>query len=1103
MEGFVHVEHAGIRLFELGEGYFNELVNRSMIQLVEAENEGYISSCRVHDMVLDMIRSLLSEENFVTVWKDSSEKRKLPMRNARRLALQSRSIKEQNGNQLANIGMEQVRSFIANDCDDISMLFPRFQVLRVLVLEDCDDVEGCGGNTYISKLPKEVGGLKFLQTLDLPQAVGLLTQLLFLHADRNTTVPASLISKLTSLQELWTWPGSAYYCGMDPVAGATLTRHFAKELVDESTERDLLESLGNLHKIQSVDIRGSPLEKGVTWDAGFASPWHLRHLNLECFEFSRLPMWVNSWLLPNLSHLDMKVQVMKEQDMETLGRLPELRCLILDSRCTKLVRIKNTGSECGIMPSLESLAFGVHVRFLKDADLLGFEKLGLVSLPSSLQRVTAEINSWDAHDTEVEEAEAMLEHAAIVHPNHPVFQTTRPFGKYSMLLPDQEVNVFDGQDIEALGRLPELHCLKICTGYNGIVSSTKTSKGGYFQKLRVFNTPFCYIRFDLHGIMCIKEKAVMSNLRVLKFLVYILKDVGLPSFSDLLNFAHLGTSSLRRVEVDINCRGAHAVEVEEVEAMLAHTAAIHLNHPCLDTKRLWDYAMLSPREEPSSFFPKVVEKHVNLRMFKNAGYEFIFGFLLARNPCIQKFSISINCEKASLEEVEEAEADARSAVDIHANRPTLELKRYNEDKMVAACRAAHGRAVEVLVELASLQTSFMTLDAAIKATNRRVNALENVVKPRLENTIAYIRGELDEQEREEFFRLKKIQGYKQRELERQVEAAMRYAEEKVAGEVALKRGVSQYEFPWKNARRLCSPALEPKREGELANMEGKQLRSLLMSECYDITMELPISFHVLRVLEVQHHFIMNIHNNITMKHIGSSLHLSTTRMLPTTTRTLPDVIGKLMSLQELSVYSYGGDTLQFVKDETSVLLYSLCNLHKIQTMKIFDDYDVNVLDGQDIEALGGLPELHYLPICTEYDGIVSNMKIGYCQKFESFQHTLLLCPMLAYLNFTHLGTSSLRRVEVDINYRGAHAVEVEEAEATLVHAAAIHPNRPSLETKRLWDYVMLSPREEKASLEEVEEAGADARYAVDVHANRPTLELKRYNEDKMVLSDQH
>jgi V-type H+-transporting ATPase subunit D len=63
--------------------------------------------------------------------------------------------------------------------------------------------------------------------------------------------------------------------------------------------------------------------------------------------------------------------------------------------------------------------------------------------------------------------------------------------------------------------------------------------------------------------------------------------------------------------------------------------------------------------------------------------------------------------------------------------------------------------------LASLQTSFVTLDEALKITNRRVNALDNVTIPKIENTLAYIGRELDELEREDFTRLKLVKGKKQ------------------------------------------------------------------------------------------------------------------------------------------------------------------------------------------------------------------------------------------------------------------------------------------------------------------------------------------------------
>ncbi|KAK9764350.1 H(+)-transporting V1 sector ATPase subunit D [Basidiobolus ranarum] len=81
-------------------------------------------------------------------------------------------------------------------------------------------------------------------------------------------------------------------------------------------------------------------------------------------------------------------------------------------------------------------------------------------------------------------------------------------------------------------------------------------------------------------------------------------------------------------------------------------------------------------------------------------------------------------------------------------------------QQVQKCKETYIKAVETLVELASLQTAFVILDEVIKLTNRRVNAIEHVIIPKVENTIKYIASELDEQDREEFFRLKKVQGKK-------------------------------------------------------------------------------------------------------------------------------------------------------------------------------------------------------------------------------------------------------------------------------------------------------------------------------------------------------
>jgi hypothetical protein len=339
-EGFIHCEKQGKSLFELGESYFNELINKSMIQPIYSTSNDAIYFCRIHDMVLDLIRFLSSEENFVTIINDLD--RTSPSNTIRRLSLQNGQ--ESHVMAQATWSLQHTRSVVVFPAA-ISQLptVGRCRVLRVLDLEGCylsqpNNILKCLGNlhhlrylglrgTCISQLPEEIETLQFLQTLDirdtkissLPSSVVQLRKLVYLYIDELTRVSKG-IGNLTCLEQLsWLYIEDSTINIIEELGHLTELRKLSIQL-DEWNDK-LLEYICKLQNMQELIIMINTSERSIGGLDAFVAPRHLRELStLSSCWFSTLPAWVNPSLLLDLTSLCIAVRELHQVDLETLGR---------------------------------------------------------------------------------------------------------------------------------------------------------------------------------------------------------------------------------------------------------------------------------------------------------------------------------------------------------------------------------------------------------------------------------------------------------------------------------------------------------------------------------------------------------------------------------------------------------------------------------------------------------------------------------------------------------------------------------------------------------------------------------------------------------------
>uniref|UniRef100_A0ACD5WSS6 Uncharacterized protein n=1 Tax=Avena sativa TaxID=4498 RepID=A0ACD5WSS6_AVESA len=434
--------------------------------------EDTIVACKVHDMVLDLIASFSSEDNFVTILNGIGDS--IPSQNnVRRLSLQNARKGETQNISLECMSMSQVRSIaLFEHAIDLMPSFSSFVVLRVLELNGCDlrdhnhlKLGELGSllhlrylglcKTGISELSEEVGKLQHLQVLDLsqnsymklPSTFIKLRRLMCLLIDYDHKRFPDGLGNLTSMKVL------SYICddSLSTMKGlGSMERLRELEIWFDNMSLELKEafvqSVGKMSNIQilRVHYKSDGVELMDLMGERWLPPRGLREVILTGgIQFSTLPAWIrrNPMHLSRLSKLEITVEKVRQEDLDVLGRLPTLRILYLSShRQSRLLLVGADGFRCltsfklfslwpgqivlqpGALPKAERVDLCISLQVAKEeaAAAAGsgsyWFDMGLGSLPS-LRRAVVRFYRWGVTVGEARQAKFALQNALSAHPS--------------------------------------------------------------------------------------------------------------------------------------------------------------------------------------------------------------------------------------------------------------------------------------------------------------------------------------------------------------------------------------------------------------------------------------------------------------------------------------------------------------------------------------------------------------------------------------------------------------------------------------------------------------------------------------------------------------
>ncbi|XP_028759486.1 disease resistance protein RPM1-like [Neltuma alba] len=348
-EGFVNGEE-GRTLEEVAESYLKELLNRSLIQVVEKGSDGRMKTCRVHDFLRDIINLKSKDQNFATLAMDQDiiwpeRVRRLSVMNSLQTVQQNRT----------SFQLRSLLLFSLADSNDDICLSGLFSKGCRLDLQDAP-LESFPAevvnlyhlkylslkNTKVKSIPGSIKKLQNLETLNLKHSyvTELPVEILELQRLRHLLVYRYEIESYAHFlsRHGFKLPG--------PIGCMQSLQKLCFIEVDQGSQ-DLMVELGKLTQLRRLGIRKLKKEDGAALCSSIQKMTNLRSLSITaveddeiidiqniakpppylrqlylCGRLEKFPEWIPS--LQNLVRVYLKWSRLEEDPLVYLQDLPNL-----------------------------------------------------------------------------------------------------------------------------------------------------------------------------------------------------------------------------------------------------------------------------------------------------------------------------------------------------------------------------------------------------------------------------------------------------------------------------------------------------------------------------------------------------------------------------------------------------------------------------------------------------------------------------------------------------------------------------------------------------------------------------------------------------------